>query len=95
MIIPPQTRPLTVGDFVFLRRAAFGVPGRIVGVRKRLRVFWPDLGYTGRYSRESLILAWEHSIENPKFPPNPASCAGPGVTLRELSVTNGGDNHAG
>jgi len=64
MIIPTQTRPLAVGDFVFLRRAAFGVPGRIIGVRKRLRVYWPDLEFTGRYSRGSLILAEEHSIEN-------------------------------
>jgi hypothetical protein len=95
MIIATQTRPLTVGDSVYLRRAAFGVPGRIVGVRKRLRVFWPDLDYTGRYSRGSLILAEEHSIENPKVHSNPASCAAPGAALRELSVTNGGDNHAG
>jgi hypothetical protein len=41
------------------------------------------------------MTAPERSIHNPKVHSNPASCAGPGATLRELSVTNGGDNHAG
>jgi hypothetical protein len=49
-------RPFAVGDLVHLRSAAFGTPGRIERLGKRVTVHWPDLDFTGKHSREALIL---------------------------------------
>ena len=94
MIIPTQTRPFALGDAVHLRGSAFGVPGRIVRLGKRLSVFWPDLDYIGRHSPESLMLAGEHSILNPTGGCKPLSCNGLNDPVLRMSVSKGAGSHA-
>jgi hypothetical protein len=89
MIISPRTRPFAVGDAVLLRGSAFGVPGRVVRLGKRLSVLWPDLDFIERHSPGSLILANEHSIPNPTGHSNSAVHAGPRMTVHPMSVNDG------
>jgi hypothetical protein len=81
-----DSQPFAVGDLVHLRAAAFGMPGRVERLGKRVTVHWPDLNFTGKHSREALILARQLSIANPTCPAKPAPCLGFESTVRELSV---------
>jgi hypothetical protein len=55
---PAKPMPFPVGAKVFLRSAAFGTPGVVRGTqRKKIAVFWKDIGYVGKHAPSALTLA--------------------------------------